>query len=386
MKKATRQHTKQHNSRLILKTIYTADGISRADIARNTGLTRATVSSIVSSLMQDGLVGETGVGRSAGGKPPTFLGVLENARHLICLDLSKDPLQGALVNLRGQIVERIEMSLNGRFGPEALDLVTQLVNQLRECSTTPVLGIGIGSPGLVDTHNGIIKKAVNLSWQDVPLKTLLEAKQNLPVFVANDSHMAALAEYSFGSKDTNNLVLIKTGRGIGAGIVLNGQLYHGEGGTAGEIGHVTVDPHGAKCSCGNIGCLEAIASVQAIMAQASAIPDNQWQTSKPTTWSEFCDAVSKHDPIANQLVSTAGEYIGIAVANLVGILNIRDIVIAGAMVPLGDGLLTAVTRQMHRYILPAIAEKTNVRFTSVGADLALVGASALILNHRLGVI
>jgi len=386
MKKATRQHTKQHNSRLILKTIYNAHGISRADIARNTGLTRATVSSIVSDLMHDGLVNETGVGPSAGGKPPIFLSVVENARQLICLDLSKDPLQGALINLRGQIVERIEMPLNGRFGSTALDLVTQLVNQLRECSTTPVLGIGIGSPGLVDTRNGIIKKAVNLSWQDVPLKSLIEAQQDLPVFVANDSHMAALAEYSFGSNDTRNLVLIKTGRGIGAGIVLNGQLYHGEGGNAGEIGHVTVLRHGAQCSCGNFGCLEAIASVQAIMEQAQAIAADQWQSPKPTTWNAFCAAVRQGDPTAQQLVSTAGEFIGIAVANLVGILNIRHIVIAGAMVPLGEGLLTAVCQQMHHYVLPAIAEQTTVSFTSLGADLTLLGASALILNHRLGVI
>ena len=386
MKKATRQHTKQHNSRLILKTIYDADSISRAQIARNTGLTRATVSSIVSNLMHDGLVGEMGVGPSAGGKPPTFLGVVENARQLICLDLSKDPFQGALINLRGQIVERIEMPLNGRFGNTALNLVTQLVDQLRKCSTTPVLGIGIGSPGLVDTRNGIIKKAVNLSGQDVPLKSLIEAQQDLPVFVANDSHMAALAEYSFGRNDARNLVLIKTGRGIGAGIVINGQLYHGAGGNAGEIGHVTVDRHGAQCSCGNIGCLEAIASVQAIMEQAQSISDDQWQTSKPATWDAFCTAVCQGDPTAQQLVSNAGKYIGIAVANLAGILNIRDIVIAGAMVPLGDRLITAVCQQMHHYVLPAIAEQTTVSFTSLGADLALLGASALILNHRLGVI
>lgn len=386
MKKATRQHTKQHNSRLILKTIYNTTGISRADIARNTGLTRATVSKIVSAFIEDGLVEENGVGPSAGGKPPILLGVPDNARRLICLDLSKDPFQGALVNLRGKILQRIEIPLNGRLGESAIDLVSQLVNQLRECCINPILGIGIGSPGLVDTRNGIIKKAVNLSWQDVPLKSLLEAQQDLPVFVANDSHLAALAEYSFGSSDTRNLVLIKTGRGIGAGIVLNGQLYYGEGGSAGEIGHVTVVHQGIQCSCGNQGCLEAVAGVQALIEQAQAIPADQWQGPKPTTWEAFCDAVHRGDPTAQQLVATAGEYIGIAVANLVGILNIRHIVIAGAMVPLGKELLTAVRQQMNRYVFPAVAEQTNVNFTSLGVDLALLGASALILNHQLGVI
>lgn len=386
MKKATRQHTKQHNSRLILKTIYTAHGISRADIARNTGLTRATVSSIVSALIKDELVGETGVGPSAGGKPPIFLGVLENARQLICLDLSKDPFQGALVNLRGKILQRIEMPLNGRSGKDALDLVFQLVSKLRERCTTPVLGIGIGTPGLVDTHNGIIRNAVNLAWQDIPLKSLLEDQQALPVFVANDSHLAALAEYSFGSNNTNNMVLIKTGRGIGAGIVLNGQLYYGEGHGAGEIGHVTVLENGAQCSCGNTGCLEAVAGVQAIMDRVQAVSAAQWQGAKPATWVAFCDAARQSDPAAQQLIATAGEYIGTAVAYLVGILNVRHIVIGGAMVPLGDGLLTAVRHQMQQRVLPAIAEQTSVSYTSLGTDLVLLGASALILNHRLGVI
>ncbi|KAA3657203.1 MAG: ROK family transcriptional regulator [Chloroflexi bacterium] len=386
MKKATQRHTKQHNSRLILKTIYTAGGISRADIARNTGLTRTTVSTIVSDLMQDGLVGELGIGPSAGGKPPIVLGLLENARQFICLDLSKDPLQGALVNLRGQIVKRIEMPLNGRLGNTALNLVTKFVNQLRECSTATILGIGIGSPGLVDTQNGIIKEAVNLSWHNVPLKSVIEAEQDLPVYVANDSHLAALAEYSFGGSHIRNLVLIKTGLGIGSGIVINGQLYHGAGGNAGEIGHVTVGQHGAQCSCGNIGCLEAIASMQAIMAQAQAIPVDQWQAAKPTTWDEFCIAVHQGDATAQKLASAAGDYIGMAAANLVGILNIREIVIAGAMVSLGDALITAVCHRMHQNVIPGVAEQTTVKFTNLGADLVLQGASALILTHQLGVI
>lgn len=386
MKKATRQHTKQHNERLILKTIYNANGISRADIARDTGLTRATVSTIVSHLMDDGLVDETGVGQSAGGKPPIFLGVQKDARQLLCIDLSNDPFQGALINLRGELTERVTVDVNGRSAQAAIDLVLQLVDQLNLVSDSPILGIGIGTPGLVDTKQGIVQIAVNLDWQNVPLKQILEEKYNLPVFVANDSHLAALAEYSFGGHDTNNLVLIKTGRAVGSGIVLNGQLYFGEGFGAGEIGHVTVVDDGPLCTCGNRGCLEEVVRVSGILHQAVDTADDAWTTTKPVSWADFCDAVQKNEAIAQQIVSKTGSYLGNAVANLVGILNMRHIVIAGELAALGDGLVTAVSNQMKQRVLPTMAAQTTVYTTKLGDDLVLLGASAMILNERLGVI
>lgn len=386
MKKATRQHTKQHNKRLILKTIYNANGISRADIARDTELTRATVSTIVSHLMDDGLVDETGVGQSAGGKPPIFLGVQKDARQLLCIDLSNDPFQGALINLRGELVERVTVDVNGRSAKAALDLVLQLVDQLKDTSDSPILGIGIGTPGLVNTKQGIVQIAVNLDWEAVPLKQILEEKYDLPVFVANDSHLAALAEYSFGGHDTNNLVLIKTGHAVGSGIVLNGQLYFGEGFGAGEIGHVTVVDDGPLCTCGNRGCLEEVVRVSGILQQAADTEDGAWTIIKPANWTEFCNAINNHEAAAQKIVNKTGCYLGNAVANLVGILNMRHIVIAGELAALGDGLVTAVSNQMKQRVLPTMAAQTTVHTTKLGADLVLLGASAMILNERLGVI
>ncbi len=381
MKKATRQHTKQHNSRLILKAIYTTDGISRADIARSSGLTRSTVSSIVAEFIENGLVDETGIGPSAGGKPPILLELREEARQLLCLDLSSDPFQGALLNLRGQIIERVQISVNGRSGNEALSLVDELVNRLVAISNAPILGIGIGTPGLVDTQQGVIKKALNLAWHDVPLQARLKKQHNLPVYIANDSHVAALAESSFGQYDTNNLVLIKVGRGIGAGLVLNGQPYYGVNFGAGEIGHISVVEDGAQCICGNRGCLETVASVRSILAQAKLTAP---QTA--VSWQTICAANQQANPDIQQIVTNAGKYLGITIANLVGILNVRHIIIAGEITGLGEELLTAVCTEISQRVLSTIVEQTTISYTTLGNKIVLFGAGALILSQELGML
>ena len=374
MKKATRQHTKQHNSHLILKTIYTEEKISRADIARATRLTKATVSSIVNDLMEEGYVVEAGFGPSIGGKRPRLLGFAEDARHLVALDLSSEAFEGALVNLRGVMVHHITLPVDGRTGESALNLVYHLLDQLLENATKPLFGIGIGTPGLVDANKGIVKSAVNLGWQDIPLKYLLKERYNLPVYIANDSHLASFASYSFGQHNTNNLVLINTGQGIGSGIVLNGQLYHGESFGAGEIGHVTVVPDGKRCSCGNQGCLETVASVRSLVAQSNL------------SWDAFVEANANQDAEIVALVEQAGRYMGTAVAFLIGILNVKHIIISGEMTRLGDNFLHAIQTAVQKQVLPSITVETTIKYVTISDNIILLGASAYVLDKQLGVI
>ena len=162
MKKATRQHTKTHNSQLILQTIYDRGRVSRADIARLTGLTRTTVSDIVGELMEDGLVAEVGIGPSADGKPPILLSVVADSRHIIAIDLANSEFRGAVVNLRGEFRHRLELPVGDRDGDEALEMVYRLVDELIALTDSPILGIGIGSPGLMDARHGVVRKSVNL--------------------------------------------------------------------------------------------------------------------------------------------------------------------------------------------------------------------------------
>jgi len=387
MEKATRQHTKDHNSRLVLRTIFNGPQISRAELARLTGLTRPTVSTIVADLIAGDLIMEMGQGPSAGGKRPTLLSVNGDGRRLLAVDLSGNEFRAARLNLKGDIEARAARPAAGLRGEAALNCVYDLVAALLPAAATPLLGIGVATPGLVDPNNGIVLRAVNLEWVNLPLRDLLVARFGHCVHVANDSHMAALAEFTYGEPALDNLIAIRVGRGVGAGIILGGSPFYGDGFGAGEIGHVVIDADGALCTCGNRGCLETTSSVPAILTRAhAALPI----TPEPPTWSQFVAAVLAHDPAAVDVAVYAGRHLGAAIAHLVGAYNIQRIALVGRIADLGDVLLDAVVAEMHQRVLPAMAATTDVRFSSLAdrpaADIVTLGCSAFLLHRELGII
>jgi glucokinase-like ROK family protein len=377
----------------VLRTIYERQEVSRADVARETRLTRTTVSDVVADLMAEGMVEEVGYGPSAGGKPPILLSIVPDSRHLIGLDLANDAFRGAIVDLRGEIEQQITIPLYDRDGEAALALVYEIVEGLKAATDSPLLGVGIGSPGLMDASNGIVRRSVNLDWHDLPLRGLLEERFDLPVYVANDSQVAALGEYTFGhGLGVENLVVIKVGHGVGAGIVLNGRLFHGETFGAGEIGHVAVVEHGERCRCGNLGCLETVASARALVSQAQAIAEADDDShlhrfvADPgeITLETICRALEGGDEQVGQMVRRVGEYLGIASANIVGLLSPRRIVIAGSVACLGPALLEIVHQEMAARSLAIVANEAEVVLSSLGSDIVILGASALVLNRELG--
>ena len=395
MKKATQEATKHHNTQLILRIIYDRGEISRADVARITGLTRSTVSDIVSKLINDGLVAETGFANSSGGKPPIMLSVSDNARYLIGIDLANSEFRGAIVNLRGEIVSRVSMPINERDGDSALELVYTLVDKLLAASDKPIQGIGIGSPGLMDPVKGVVLKSVNLDWDNMPLGELLEARYNLPVYIANDSQVAALAEFAFGSVEgSSNLLLVKIGRGVGSGIIINGQLYYGDNYGAGEIGHVVVIQDGERCRCGNFGCLETLVSSRAIAERAKSIargnPEsilNRFISSLDEIDTEvILRAYQAGDEEVQTIIIETGEILGRALAYTVCTLNINTVVIAGSLSRFGNGLRDPVERMVQQCVLPAIGLRTEVVISQLGEDIVVLGAASLILNHEIGVV
>ena len=388
MDKATRSQTRHHNSRLVLKTIYDAGEISRAEIARRTHLTRPTVSTLANGLLDSGLIIETGPGPSAGGKRPTLLSINEDGPCLLTLDLSGNDYRGALVTLRGRIIRRATLPAAALRGEAALACAYRLGDEL--LPTGPLLGIGVATPGLIDPHHGIVLRAVNRDWTDVPLAQHLAERYECPVHVANDSHMAALAEYTYGDAASGgNVIVIRVGQGVGAGIILNGRPFYGDGYGAGEIGHVVVDPGGALCSCGNRGCLEMTSSIPAMLHAAAAADRRQSLLAgdAPLTWARFVAAVNAHDHVAVDVAVRAGGLLGAAVAQLVGAYNIFNMVLSGRIVALGDVLLDAVRAEMYQRALPAMAAATTVHYPSLAAtqlpDLIALGCSALVLQREL---
>ena len=389
--KATHAQTRQHNHRLVLRTVYDFGPISRAVVARSTGLTRTTVSDVVGDLLGDGMVREIGRGPSTGGKSPILISIVPDARQVIGLDLGESTFAGSLVNLRGDVRRVIEKPVDGRNGDAALALVFELVDELIAEAETAPLGIGVGTPGLVDTRTGTIRWAVNLDWQDLPLGGLLAERYGIAANVANDSQAAALAEYTFGAdaRRRTNLVTIKVGRGIGAGLVLNGSLFQGDGFGAGEIGHVAVVNDGAACRCGRFGCLETVASSRAISARAGQLA-RELGTSPlgaadhDPTFEDVVAAFAAGDQAARIAALEAARFLGQAVAGLIGVLNVGRIVLDGPVTAFGEEWLATVADEARRRALTLLTGDTEIEFGRLAPNVVVLGASALLITRELG--
>jgi predicted NBD/HSP70 family sugar kinase len=228
--------------------------------------------------------------------------------------------------------------------------------------------------------DGTIRWAVNLAWQDLALARILEERHGLPAVVANDSRAAALATYLFGGDERpQNLVLIKVGRGVGAGLILRDQLFGGDGDGAGEIGHVVVDPDGIQCHCGRFGCLETVASAPAVVRAAAAAG-----ATGVTTLAELVDRTTAGDDRVLPVVLAAGRSIGAAIAGLTGALDVRHITIVGSVTALGEPWFEAIREEAGRRSLGPLARETQIIDGGTGEDVTLLGACALLLTRELG--
>jgi len=388
--KATNQQTRLINQQLVLRTIYDENPISRAHIARVTGLTRTTVSDLVDQLLADGLAEEIGFGQSTGGKAPILLRVPDDARHLIGIEVGDTRLSGAIVNLRGEIRHELELPLDGRDGERALAQLDLLVDRLLASRRRPLLGIGLGTPGVIDTTAGTVRWAVNFDWHDLPLGQHLADRSGLRVYVANDSQAAALAEHTFGGHArAENMVVVKVGRGIGAGIILHGQLYQGDGYGAGEIGHTAVADTYRPCHCGSVGCLETIASTHAVMQRARELavhaPESViHRAGAAIDLDTVVDAFEAGDELAHEVVIDAAQHLGRTVGALVGVLNVEHLVLVGEMTRFGDPWLSAVRRTARRSALALLAEQTRIEIGRLGPNLVVLGSAALLMTRELG--
>jgi predicted NBD/HSP70 family sugar kinase len=355
-RKAVPRDTRRHNRSLVLRTIFRSGPLSRADLARSTHLTRAATSELAAELLAEGLVEELGTRSDQGvGKPATLLGLVPDARLTVTLDLSDDArFRAALVDLGGKVLDRRAAARDGRRADAALELGTALCVDLAGTAARPLLGVGVGSPGVVDPA-GIILEAPNLGWHDVDLSARLAQALAVPVHVANDANAAALGELGLGGPAERSLFLVKIGHGVGAGLVLDGHLVVGDRFAAGEIGHVVVDPDGAPCACGRIGCLEtAVAAPRLRRANDRERQDG-------------------------------GRRLGEALAPVVSALNLREIVLSGPLDLLDELFRAAALDAIRERTMPAVGDNVDIRLSSLGEDDVLLGAAMLVLDRELGV-
>ena len=384
MQKATRQQTKEQNRNLVLKIFFERTSISRAEIARMTHLTRTTVSDIVADLMTEGLVAEIGLGSSTGGKSPILVSLVDNSRYFIGIDLAYNMFCGAIINLRNQISNMVCLPADGMDGEKSLKAIFEILDPLTRSDCQPILGIGVGAPGLVNSREGIVVNAVNLGWYDLPLARILEERYHLPVFLLNDCQAAAMGEFIYGQSPpaSLNMIVVRAGHGIGSGIIINGQLFQGDGGAAGEIGHVVVvHENGLPCRCGNSGCLETVASARAVVQQAQCLAGNSFVVTAgkdphAVTLETLEKAVANGDEAALQIIVQAGKYLGLAVASLVGMLNIHNVVLMGEMTRFGDPWLDAIRETVAKTALSRLAQDATIHIGSLRENGVILGAAA----------
>ncbi|GAA2441577.1 ROK family transcriptional regulator [Agromyces soli] len=361
------EHARSHNRALVLQTLYTTGAQSRADLARGTGLTRVTVSDLVAELMGEGLVVELGQREDARpGKPATLLDVARSAFRIVGIDVSGHRVvRGAVLDLSGTILERAESPLGGATGERAFELVAELAARLVGLATAPVLGVGIGTPGVVDPR-GTVRSAPNLGWADLPLQARLSARLGLAVHATNDANAAVLAEH--GAAEADDLMLVKIGHGVGAGLIVGGRLVTGSGFASGEIGHVVVGTDGGpRCVCGRDGCLEAWLSVPRLTEQLDALGAD-------------ADEAARDDVLAE-----AGRRLGIVLAPVVGALDLPEIVLSGPAHLLDGPLIAAALETLRKRTMAEQTRDLRLRMTAHGQDIVLHGTAVMVLSGELGV-
>lgn len=359
------EHARGHNRSLVLQTLYSAGQQSRADVARSTGLTRVTVSDLVTELMAEGLIVEMGLREGARpGKPATLIDIDRGAFQILGIDLSEfASFRGAVLDLDGTILARDEVPLEGRTGREAVDRVLTLAERLIATTTAPILGLGVGSPGVVDLA-GTVLSAPNLGWDGVQLQRVLTERFGIPVVVANDANAAVLAEHSFGEA-TGDLMLVKIGHGVGAGLLLGGAPVYGSHFAAGEIGHVVVGTDGGdECSCGKRGCLETWLATPRLDAKLTA---------------------AKHSGEDERILSAAGRRLGIALSPVIGALNLPEVVLSGPSKLLRGPLVDATRTTIASRTMAEFHSDLILRMTTLGDDIVLRGAAVMVISARLGV-
>jgi predicted NBD/HSP70 family sugar kinase len=360
---ATPEDARRANRSLLLRALHRDGPLSRADLAKLTGLTRATVSAVVRDLIDESVVEELGVRAPGGvGKPATLVGIDADGRHVVCLDVS-EPTEfvGAVVNLDGKVVVRRTYDRKGRTGRAAVTLVKRICRELVGDAEERLLGVGIATPGIV-TPDGVITTAANLGWADIPLAAELSSQLDLPVYVVNDANAAALAEVIFGEPTAPDLICVRVDEGVGAGLVLGGHLFTGSSHAAGEIGHVVVSGDGAMCACGKRGCLET-------------------EVSEPLLDRRLAEDGADEAAV----LRAAGMHLGTALATVVGALDVTEVVISGPPTVATETFRTAAAEAIASRTLPLIGERLVVRPSTLGFDDVIVGAAARVLDQELGI-
>lgn len=382
---------RSNNTLKILKTLLQSEPLSRIDISKITGLSPTTVTSIIEKLMKNGWLYEGDEGISNGGRKPIMLKINRNSRYILTVQITGKFIKGAIYNLEPTEVFRIEKKVT-RLGKAIIDVLYEVTDGLVEhtkAGQLDVLALCINVPGAVNVKAGLLVFATDLELENVRFKEMLERRYNMDVYVQNDANLAALAEKTYGIAKNENMMIYIKDLG-GAGIIINGEIYLGFNGVAGELGHITIEKNGEKCKCGNYGCLYQYVSAMAIEANAikaikqgvdtelNQIIDSDYNK---ITLETIIELANKGDNFSRQLIKNAAENLGVGIVSLVNILDIRFIVIGGAFTRAGDYFYKKVIDTFHSRTSKMSFKNIRIEKSGLTDDIGLLGCVCMGLNE-----
>ncbi len=385
------------NLSAVLNNLRQYTSISRTDLAELTGLNKATITRLVRDLLEHGLVKEVGTRSSAIGSPSILLGLNPNAGYIIGLRLDVDCTLVILTDFAAKTIWHNEENHQPDDSQELiksniLELINAAIDHVPD-KERPILGLGLSLPGLVDEDKGKLLFAPNLGWHDVDMRGWLSEYYKFPIYADNDANLAALGETYFGAgRDCDYVLYVNITYGVGAGIVLGQEILAGKNGVAGEVGHMTVDPNGPLCKCGNQGCWETFISTPAIFRRireliedgnTTSLSDNEMTDFSHLSIPKVVTAAEDGDEVANQVLHETAMNIGLGLASLINILNPNRVILGGYLRPAYPLMMSDIVETVSSRALKWSRDDTDIVIAHHGYEAALRGAIAMIYNHVL---
>jgi glucokinase-like ROK family protein len=376
-----------------------AKPVSRAQLTKAMGSSRGKVLTEVARLIEAGLLAEEGLAESEGGRPSTLIGIPRSAGLLVAVDIGATSINAALTTLGSEILACRGEPADVRFGPQpVLGRVKALVAELLEeqgASREDILAVGVGVPGPVEQATGLLTvPPIMPGWDRFPIRDVLVKEFAAPVFVDNDVNIMALGEHWGGvAKGVDDVIFVKIGTGIGSGIIIGGRIHRGTQGCAGDLGHVTVEPNGPTCTCGNRGCLEAMAAAPAMVRQAercarereSGVLAEMLAEEGELTTRDIGEAARRGDNCALDIIRRSGRLVGQTLASVVSVLNPSMIVIGGGVSHIGNTLLAEIRGAVYQRSLPLATRNLPVVMSELDDVAGVVGASVMAAEGALKV-
>jgi predicted NBD/HSP70 family sugar kinase len=368
------------NRSIVLNAVKNHGPISRTDLAQLTGLSPASISNISSALIQTGLIFEKESGDSSGGRKPVLLALDPRGGYVIGIKLTEFQVSATLTDLEATVILNRSAAMDSKDPQVILEYLSAMVQDIIASQHIPqgkLLGIGLGLAGIISTQEGVLRYSPVFGWRNLPIGQILKDKLNVPVYLDNDVNTLTITEQLFGAgRGTDNFLIVTVGRGVGLGIVVNGRIYHGFQGGAGEFGHTVCDEQGPLCDCGKHGCLETYVADPFLLQAANRI------LPQPAGDIEEVIRLAKQGQSDLQTIFTiAGRKLGQGIANLINVLNPQLIIISGEGVRAGDLLFDPMRSAIRTNTIEGLADDTRIQIDSWEDFAWARGAASLVLQE-----